>query len=167
MNQDRLRRLANRLEKEAAADEALLRKAREVEGERRRAAADLHSLCRAFVTAVNEHLRSLRLELDPDEYPLEVFRDTGVNVIQINARGRLVQIVFESTAQLSSTELFKTPYVLQGSVRWYNQDLIETTGIEEEQVFYCIGQGWKYQNQRNRRQGAFDMDHLMQLMEQL
>ncbi|HBY60954.1 MAG TPA: hypothetical protein DEH78_14120 [Solibacterales bacterium] len=167
MNQDRLRKLAERLEREAAADEELLKKAREVEAARRGASAELFAVCHAFVGAVNSLLTTLRLELSPETFPPEAFRDTGVNLIQINARGRLIQIVFESTPALSSTELFRTPYVLQGSVRWFNQDFIDTTGIEEEQVFYCIGQGWRFQNVRTRRSGPFDHEHLIQLMEQL
>jgi|HigsolmetaAR201D_1030396.scaffolds.fasta_scaffold15059_3 hypothetical protein len=171
MREDRLRRLAERFDRLAEEDDWRIEQARAVDLTRRAGAQELYALCSHFVTEINRLVTRIRFELVPEEFPPEAFRDGSVNLIQINARGRLVQIAFEATEQLISTDLYRTPYILQGSVRWYNQELLESSGIEEEMLFYCMdgksGSEWRFYNQRTHRSGRFDIDHLIQLMERL
>ena len=171
MNEDRLKRLAARLDRLAEKDERLIEDTRKVEAARRRASVQLHSMCLHLVRELNALVTRSRIELSPDTFSEETYRETGVNLFQINARGRLVQIAFEATDKLSSTEYFPSPYILQGAVRWYNQELLEGRGIEEEQLFLCweerTGSAWRWLDPKTRRAGQFDADHVMGLIERL
>ncbi len=171
MRDDRLKRLARQLDRLVEEDERLMEQTRKVEAVRRGAAVQLHGVCSSFVAALNALLEKLQIEMSPEEFCQESFRDSGMNLFQINARGRLIQIAFESTDTLVSTEVIRTPYVLHGSVRWYNQELLEGKGIEEEQIFFCIDDktspGWRFLDSQTRRIRPFDTEHLTQLMERL
>jgi hypothetical protein len=166
----RLRRLAQAIEALAQKDEVILRKARETDILRRRAAAQLFTVCDGFVDALNRLLPEPLVVLDPPSFPPERFRDDAPNLIQINVRGRILQVAFEATPDLLSTEDFRVPYTLGGSVRAFNQALLEKDLIEEQLVFYTV-EGhrsmWRYFDARTYRSGAFDRDYLVSLMDQL
>ena len=167
---DRLKRLARHLEALAKKDEALLRQTEEINALRQAAACELHKICAEFVRSVNALLPTPVLELGPDAYSPEVFRDSGVNLFQINARGRVVQIAFQATDQLVSTEDFKTPYILQGEVRTYNQEMLERVAVEIHQLYFCLEKDknhWHYYQRRTYRGGVFSSDFLVGLMEDL
>ena len=171
MNEDRLKRLAERLDRLAEKDEQQIERTRKVEAARRKACAQLHAMCLHLVQRINSLVTRFQVELSPDTFSEEAYRDTGVNLFQINAHGRLVQIAFEATDKLTSTEYFPSPYILQGAIRWYNQELLEGRGIEEEQLFLCwderTGSAWRWLDPKTRRAGQFDADHLMGLVERL
>lgn len=170
MRQQRLKRFARNLEALAAKDDKLLEQTRHTEEVRRAAALDLHRLCRRFVQEVNELLERVQVELSPPEFSPEDFRDSGPNLFQINARGRILQIEFEATDGLLSTDSFRTPYTLQGAIRYFNQELLERMEIQEHLLFFCpegeLGR-WEGVESRARRSATLDEDYLLALMESL
>ena len=170
MNDDRIRRLAARMDRLAEQDELLVARTRKVEAARLLASEQLYRTCEHLVRQINSLLTRFRLEIAPDSWGPATFRD-GVNIIQVNASGRLVQIAFQPTEQLVASDNFPTPYVLEGAVRWFNQELLDGRGIEEEQLFLCwdekLGSRWRWFDPKTRRSGPFDADHLMELLERL
>src|SRR5690242_5698606 len=107
---DRIARLAQQIGSLAKKDEHLLLKETEIADLRRKGACELHTICADFVASVNRHLSPAVLDLAPLEYAPALFRESGVNLIQINAQGRIIQIVFETPREMLSTEKFRTPY---------------------------------------------------------
>jgi hypothetical protein len=170
MDQMRLKRLAASIDALADRDQDLLSYAREMAGLRRRAAAELHSICAEFVMSVNRLLSRGEMILDPAGFPEEAFHEEGVHLLQINSRGRILQIEFAATPELVSTEDFRIPYTIQGSVRAFNQQLLEKDLVEEQLVFYTIEKDkkmWRFFDARTHRSGPFDQEYLIGLMEQL
>lgn len=167
---DRLKRLAKSLDALALKDEARLHKASEIGSMRRQAAVDLHEICGSFVRDLNQLLSEVELEFDPAEYGPDRFHDEGINLFQINARGRILQIKFEATPELISTEDFRVPYILAGAVRCFNQQLLENDLIEEQLLFYTLERSrhlWRFFDARTYRSGPFDATYLTGLMEHL
>jgi hypothetical protein len=117
LQKDRLRKLAQRIDALAKKDESVIEKAREIASLRRQAALELYGICADFVRGLNAMLARTELELDPDDYRPDGFHEHGVHLFQINARGRILQIKFEATEELVSTEEFRVPYILEGAVR--------------------------------------------------
>lgn len=170
LNQIRLKRLAASIDALADKDQDLLSYAREMTGLRRRAAAELHSICAEFVMSVNRLLSRGEMILDPLTFPEEAFHEEGTHLLQINSRGRILQIEFEATPELVSTEDFRIPYTIQGAVRAFNQQLLEKDLIEEQLIFYTIEKDkkmWRFFDARTHRSGRFDQDYLIGVMEQL
>src|SRR5947209_3822045 len=117
---DAIARLARQIDAANHAERFMVNAA-EVAKLRRRGASELHRLCADFVSSVNHNLSQASLELSPATFAPEMFRESGVNLIQISSQGRAMQIAFEATPQLVSTEKFPVPYTLEGEVRTYNQ----------------------------------------------
>lgn len=110
---------------------------------RHQGAIDLHRLCADFVSSLNSKLSETLLELSPPSYAGEAFRDSGPNLIQISSRGRQMQIAFEAPDELSSTEKFLMPYILEGEVRTYNQEMLDHFDIRSRMIFLCVEDGGK------------------------
>jgi hypothetical protein len=166
----RLKRLAESIDALAEKDEGSLRRAREIAGFRQAAAADLYAICADFVSSVNRLLARAEVVLDPPGYNGSSFQDDLVNLVQINVRGRILQISFSATAELVSTEDFRVPYILQGTVHAFNQELLEKDIIEEQLIFYTVENHkrmWRFFDARTYRSGPFDQEYLIGLMEQL
>ena len=166
----RLKRLAEKLEALATKDQRQLHHALEMAAMRRRAAAELYSICADFVMSVNRLLNGTEVALDPPQYTEETFQEQDPNLFQINARGRILQVEFTATPELISTEDFRIPYTLSGSVRSFNQELLDKDLIEEQSLFYTLEKGkklWRFFDPRTYRSGPFDQDYLVGLMEQL
>ncbi|MEO8596232.1 MAG: hypothetical protein ABI759_23135 [Candidatus Solibacter sp.] len=166
----RLKRLAGNIEALAAKDERFLRHAAEIGALRRAAAADLYAICADFVASVNRLLSHAEMELDPATYSGDAFQDEVVNLVQINVRGRILQVAFSATPELISTEDFRVPYTLSGTVRAFNQELLDKDIIEEQLIFYTIENHkkmWRFFDPRTYRSGPFDQEYLIGLMEQL
>ena len=145
-------------------------KAHEIGSLRRQAAVELHGICGDFVRDLNQLLSEIELEFQPEEYGPQNFQDEGLNLFQINARGRILQIKFEATPELVSTEDFRVPYIMAGAVRCFNQQLLEKDLIEEQLLFYTVEKSrhlWRFFDARTYRSGPFDADYLIGLMEQL
>ena len=166
----RLKRLAERIDSLAEKDEGFLRHAREIAALRQAAAADLYAICADFVASVNRLLERTELTLDPPGYGADSFQDDLANLVQINVRGRILQVSFSATPELVSTEDFRVPYILEGTVHAFNQELLDKDIIEEQLIFYTMEHHkrmWRYFDPRTYRSGPFDQEYLIGLMEQL
>ena len=165
-----MKRLAQSIEALAEKDEAFLRMTRQMDEVRRTAATELHTICRDFVNSLNRLMSKVELVIDPGQYSAASFQDEAVNLIQISVRGRILQVAFAATEDLVSTEDFRVPYTLEGSVRAFNQDLLNKDLIEEQLVFYTIEKTrslWRFFDPRTYRSGTFDQEYLVSVMEQL
>jgi hypothetical protein len=165
----RLRRLAKDIEALADKDETALQYSREITSLRRRAAVELFSVCAGFVDSVNSLLSTPEIQLDPRHFSEDTFQEDGANLLQINVRGRILQIEFETTPDLVSTEDFRIPYTLSGAVRAFNQALLDKDLIEEQLIFYTLEKKtmWRFFDARTYRSGEFDRAYLVGVMEQL
>jgi len=167
---DNIARLAKQIGSLAKRDQHLLLTESEVLDLRRQGASQLHSICAEFVASVNSLLSPPMLELSPSEYAPEMFRESGANLIQLNTRGRIVQITFEPTREIFSTEKFRIPYVLEGEVRAYNQEMLERTQIRTQALFFCAERDqnqWHYFEWLHGRTGVFGRDQLASLLERI
>ena len=137
---------------------------------RREGACELHRLCTEFVGSVNSELSEVQLDLSPPTFAPETFREAGVNLIQIGSQGRQMQIAFEATPALFSTEKFLTPYVMEGEIRTFNQTMLERLDVRSRLLFFCVADmtvGWRFFDWRTRHTGPVDRDLLASLMEPL
>jgi hypothetical protein len=168
--QNRLKRLAESIDALAEKDESQMRYTRDISALRLAAAAELHAICAGFVHEVNGLLSRGVVSLDPPEFSSAGFREESPNLLQINVRGRILQVEYTSTAELSSTEDFRIPYTLEGFVRAFNQALLDKDLIEEQLIFYTLeksGNMWRFFDARTYRSGEFDQAYLIGLMEQI
>lgn len=137
---------------------------------RRQGACELHAICAQFVSSLNSELSSEALEISPPAYAPEMFRDSGVNLLQISSQGRQMQIAFQAPPQLFSTEKFRIPYVLEGEVRAYNQKMLERFEIRSQSLFFCLDEDaavWRFFDWRGPRTVPVDHDLLVKLMQPL
>ena len=165
----RMKRLAQSIEALAEKDDALLRMSRQMDQVRRSAACELHTICRDLVNSLNRLTTKVELALDPDQFPEASFQEEAINLIQINVRGRILQVAYSSTPELVSTEDFRIPYTLAGSVRAFNQELLNKDLIEEQLVFYTVERDrkmWRFFDPRTYRSGTLDQEYLVSVMEQ-
>ena len=166
----RLRRLARDIEALADKDEDTQRYSREIADLRHRAALELYRLCAGFVDAVNQLLSEPAVMLDPPQFGDLTFHEDTPALYQINVRGRILQVEFEATPELVSTEDFRVPYTLSGAVRAFNQALLDKDLIEEQLIFYTLEKHksmWRFFDARTYRSGELDQEYLVGLMEQL
>ena len=169
-DEERIARLAKQIGTEIRKEQHLLFTEAKVIELRRRGAAALHAICSDFAASVNQLLAPPVLELTPSEFTPEMFRNTGPNLIQLNAHGRIVQVAFESTRERFSTEKFLIPYILEGEVRAYNQEMLERTQVRSQALFYCLEgarNDWRYYEWNHGRTGVFGRDQLVSLLERL
>jgi hypothetical protein len=166
----RLKRLAESIDALADKDERYLAHAREIAELRRGAAVELHCICESFVDRLNSLLTRGLVVLDPPVFAADSYRDSSRNLLQMHVRGRILQTEFQATPELVSTEDFRVPYILSGSVRAFNQALLEKDIIEEQLLFYTLEKRqkmWRFFDARTYRSGPFDQDYLASLLEQL
>ena len=162
-------RLAEQIEAAHKA-EGLLTNADGVATARREGACELHRVCAEFVDAVNSRLSDAHLDLSPPTYSPDMFRERGSNLIQISSQGRQIQIAFEATSSLVSTEKFSIPYILEGEVRAYNQRMLERSDVRADLLFFCVDRGtaaWRFFDWRTLRTGPVGHGLLATLMEPL
>ena len=167
---DRLTRLAKAIEALGETDRRLIAESSEVDRLRTRGASDLHRVCSAFVAKVNGKLREPAILLDPPSYSDGSYNDVGLNLFQINLRGRILQIEFGPTMDLYEYDDFRWPYVLRGAVRSFNQDLLEQSSIDEQMIFYCPRNDnafWHFFDGRTYRSGLVNESYLVSEMERL
>jgi hypothetical protein len=170
LRKDRLKKLAAAIDALAAKDDQLIKKTQEIAALRRKAALELYGICSHFVADMNRLLTQTVVQFDPAQYSEDSFQDDGVNLLQVNARGRILQIEFASTDETISTENFRMPHILEGSIRCFNQEFLEQAVIEEQLIFYCLEkrqQLWRFFDARTYRSGPFDEEYLISLMEHL
>jgi hypothetical protein len=170
MDEERLSKLAQQLDAVAEQDEIQIEEEKRLAALRRESAFELYVICSNLVRSLNSRAKKGRLELSPPEFTADSFQESGPNLFQINVSGRIVDIAFEATDALTSTEDFLRPYTVEGSIRWFNQDALETLGIHEQLLFLCVeGEelSWIHFNPITHREGPFDEDFLMGLLEAL
>jgi hypothetical protein len=166
----RMKRLAQGIEALVDKDERLLSLSRQMDQVRRAAACDLHTICRDFVNSLNRLMSRTELLLDPAEFSATSFQEDATNLIQISVRGRILQVAYAATQELISTEDFRVPYTLAGSLRAFNQDMLTKDLIEEQLVFYTVEgdrKMWRFFDARTYRSGTFDQEFLVSVVEQL
>ena len=166
---DAIARLAKQIDA-ARKSERFRVNADEVAGLRRQGACQLHQVCAEFVTSLNSRLTDSALDLAPATYAPETFRESAANVIQISSQGRTMQLTFQATGPLFSTEKFPVPYVLDGEVRTFNQRMLERFEIRTYSLFFCLNEDaaeWRFYDWRGPRSAAVDRDLLAGLMERL
>ena len=170
MREKRLKKLAQRIEALAGKDEQVIEQTRRIEQMRRQAAVELHSVCARFAAEINRLLKDSHLDFDPPEYCPDSFHAEGANLFQINIRGRILQVEFEAGEKLVATEEFRVPYILEGAVRCFNQELLDREAIEEHLLFYCLEKKrnvWRFFEPRTYRTGEFDAEYLLSMLEKL
>ncbi len=120
--------------------------------------------------ALNALLARPLVEFSPAEFTAQSFRDDAANIFQINVSGRVVHIEFRATEAPSSTEKLATPYIIEGAVRAFNQELLDLSVIPEQQVF-CCPQGarmnWVWLDPRSQRTSPLDQERLISILERL
>lgn len=166
----RLKRLAQGIETAAVQDRQLEEYARQMGRIRRMAALEVYQACSELAASVNRHLSSTELLISPSEYSGDSFREDGANLIQLSVQGRILQVDFEATGGLTCTEDFRIPYTLQGSVRAFNQALLDRNLIEEHLIYYTVekrGNMWRFFDARTYRSGALNQDYLVSMLERL
>jgi hypothetical protein len=166
----RMQKLAQRIGALAQKDEQLLQYSRQIGDLRIAAAREIHGICAGFVSAINQLLPGRDLSIDPSEFREELFDEDVPYLIQLGVRGRVLQIQFQATEDLESTEDFRVPYILEGTIRAFNQDLLDRSKIEEQLLFFTLerpNNQWRYFDPPTHRSAAFDRDYIVSLMEQL
>lgn len=166
----RLKRLADSIESLAEKDEKALRHARHIADLRRSAAAELHALCAGLTASLNALLPDPAVVLDPAVFVPEAFHEDSSNLYQISIRGRILLIRFEGSPELLSTEDFRIPYTLMGSIRAFKQEWLDQDLIEEQLLFYTIEEArsmWRFFDARTYRSGILNEDYLIALLELL
>ena len=166
---DAIARLAKQIDA-ARQSERFLVNGEEVAALRRQGAFQLHQICADFVASLNSRLAHATLELSPGAYAPEMFRETGQNLIQISSQGREIQIQFQATAPLFSTEKFLMPYILEGEIRPYNQRMLDRLEIRSYSLFFCVNQEgavWRFHDWRIPHSAPLDRALLASLMERL
>lgn len=168
--QDRLSRLARAIEAIGESDRRVIAESAAVDRLRTRGAMDLWHICSTFVAKVNERLSQPSVLLDPAAYDENSYNDGGLNLFQINLRGRILQIEFAATGELYEDDDFRHPYVLRGAVRSFNQDLLENHTVDEQMIFCCPRNEtahWYYFDPRTHSTGRVGENYLISELERL
>ncbi len=177
MADERFRRLAQKIQELRRKDEAAHSRANEIARQRGEAARELYDICQRFAERLNSYVREDRLELIPAEFP-EDQAEGDHSQLMLNVRGRVLLIALEAPGTLVSTDNFRKPYILQGEIRFFNQELLNEARVEEHGIYFCPGEGpknpgggrrgaWLYWNGRNYKSGPVDEEYLAGLLEQL
>jgi hypothetical protein len=167
-DEERIARLAREIGEDIRKERHLLLTDSEVLEFRRQGAAELYAICTDFAASINRLLTPPVLEMAPSDFAPEMFRNSGANLFQLNARGRIVQISFESKRERFSTDKFLIPYILEGDVRAYNQEMLERTQVRSQALFYCVEDSrktWRYHDLASGRSGVFSQEQLVGVME--
>ena len=177
MAEDRFRRLAQKIEALRRKDESNAARRTQIVRQRDAAARQLHQICCRFADRLNSHIKEDRVDLVPAEMPEEM-DDECRQQIMLNVRGRVLLIALEAPSALVSTDNFRKAYILQGEVRFFNQELLDEALVEEHGLFFCPSEGpkdtqghrqgaWLFWNGRNYKSGPVDEEYLAGLLEQL
>lgn len=165
-----MQKLAGRIEELRRKDEVIYRHRDKVRQQRTEGIRRLWEICRLFAEHLNSYVGEDRLELSPADPPQEISDDTQVQLL-LNVRGRVLLLDIRPPNSLVAAENFKKPYILEGEVRFFNQELLEDDRVEEHGVFFCPSEGqdgaWLYWNGRTYKSGRVDEDYLAGLLEQI
>jgi hypothetical protein len=151
-------------------DNHALENAHAIQQKRGAAAVELHLIFKAFVASVNALATKASLVLDPEIFDEAMFIEADENFFQIHVRGRILLVTFGPPDENISTENFREPYILEGVVRCFNQELLEHESIEEHHVFYCMSGaalGWRFSKPHTYQIGPVDETYLTSVFESL
>ncbi len=169
-HEERFQRLARRIQELRLKDEEAQQRRARIAEQRSEAVRRLWELCHTFSEHLNTYIRHDRVELTPVEPPEEVPEDVPVQLL-LNVRGRVLLLDVRAPANLISTENFKKPYILEGEVRFFSQELLEDERVEEHDIFFCPDEGksgaWLYFNGHNYKSGPVEELYLAGLMERI
>lgn len=168
--EDRLQRLAKRLDHGAQLDQARMEREQRIEALRKRAGEELHQICREFVVHLNGFLTLQAAELTPALFPVQGFGAGPAHLVQINVNGRILQFTYQPTGELELSDEIRVPYTLEGTVRWFNQAMLDRDEVRDHRLFYCIDgktTGWRYLDHTSRKLSAVNHEYLVSLLEQL
>ncbi len=167
---ERFQKLARRIEELRRKDETAHQRRMQIAAQRTQAVRQLWETCNTFVEHLNSYVEQDRLELSPAEPPDQISEDYQVQLL-LNVRGRVLLMDIRAPTNLVATDNFKKPYILEGEVRFFNQELLEDDRVEEHGIFFCPGEGkggaWMYWNGRTYKGGRVDQDYLAGLLEQI
>jgi hypothetical protein len=168
--EERFRKLAGRIEELRRKDEEAFESRRRVLEARRTAVQRLWDTCRNFSDLLNGYIGETRVVLTPPEPPEEYDEDRPTQFV-LNARGRILLLELRVPSHLVSRENFNKPYIFEGDIRFFNQELLESERVEEHSLFFCPGEGdsgeWVFFNGRSYKSGVVDVDYLASLLEQI
>lgn len=151
-------------------DRARLAREEELEALRRKAARELHEICAGFVRRINRLSDGVQLEISPPEFTVDGFGGTQVQLIQVMVSGRVIQFTFQATPEMESTEDIRFPYTLEGAIRWFNQDMLESDEVRDHLLYYCLERnnwGWRWFDVASRKLQFVDDDYLADRLEKL
>lgn len=169
-SEDRLTRLAKNLDRVVERDRVRQERERRVEHLRRQGGAELYSLCKRLALSLNDLLSNAVAVVTPDDFNIDGFEDRAMHLVQISINGRIVQLTYQPTAELESTEHIRIPYTLEGSVRWFNQEMIERDDVRDHGLYYCVNGDrgdWRFVDPVSRKLGPVTDEYLIGLLEQL
>ena len=167
---ERFQKLARRIEELRRKDEATLERRKQISKRRREAIQRLWEVCGSFAAHLNSYIEQDPLQLSPSEPPNDFPEDNQLQLL-MNVRGRILLLDIRAPANLVSSDNFKKPYILEGEVRFFNQELLEDERVEEHEIFFCPGEGpdgtWMYWNGRSYKSGPVDENYLASVLEQI
>jgi len=166
----RIRKLAHRIEELRLKDVEVQQLRQQILEARRKAVQRLWETCRSFASQLNAFAAEDKLDLSPSEPPADC-RDEQPIELMLNVRGRVLLVALRAPANLISSDNFRKAYILEGDVRFFNQELLESDRVEEHSVFFCPGEGqdgdWLFWNVRTYKSGLVDEDYFASLLEQI
>ena len=169
-SEERYQRLAGRIEALRRKDEAAHQHRVQIRHQRREGARRLWETCRTFAERLNAYVAQDHIELSPADPPEEISEDNQVQLL-LNVRGRVMLLEIRAPGMLVAAENFKKPYILEGEVRFFNQELLEDDRVEEHGIFYCPAEdkdgAWLFWNGRTYKSGRVDEEYLAGLLEQI
>lgn len=167
---ERFQKLARRIEELRRKDEATLQRRQHISKRRGEAIRQLWEICGNFAQRLNSYIEEDRIQLSPGEAPEEFPEENQIQLL-LNVRGRILLLDIRGPSNLVSNDNFKKPYILEGEVRFFNQELLEDERVEEHGIFFCPGEGpdgaWLYWNGRSYKSGRVDETYLASLLEQI
>ncbi|MEZ5400813.1 MAG: hypothetical protein R2729_14165 [Bryobacteraceae bacterium] len=168
--EERFKKLARNLEAMERRDRARVAREQELEELRQKAALELHGICTDFASRVNKISESVKLEVSPASFSVDGFGEGQVQLIQIGVNGRMIQFTFQSTPEMESTEEIRFPYTLEGSIRWFNQEMLERDEVKDHMLYYCMDRNawaWRWFDFQSRKLELVTDDYLADRLEEL
>ena len=167
---ERFQKLARRIEELRRKDESAQEHRRQIGQRRTEAVQHLWHVCSSFASHLNSYVEHDQLQLSPPKPPGDFPEDNQLQLL-MNVRGRILLLDIGAPADLVANDNFKKPYILEGEVRFFNQELLEEERVEEHGIFFCPGEGsqgaWMYWNGRTYKSGYVDENYLASLLEQI
>ena len=167
---DRFQKLSRRIEELRRKDEAAQERRSQICKRRAEAIHQLWHICSGFARHLNSYIEHDPLHLSPSDPPGDFPENSQLQLL-MNVRRRILLLDIGAPAALVGNDNFKKPYILEGEVRLFNQELLEEERVEEHGIFFCPGEGsqgaWMYWNGRTYKSGHVDETYLASLLDQI